>query len=176
MPEVFEPILADKTLGEIKAVEEKVEEILSGNCENCGKEVGENNKGYRCVVCNKIFCISCEGTHIPPASKNLEARVIYKYKPKNATVWTGDVAKFEDTMRSPICTGCYDKEYVRLMWRMKWQIKHWKIDILRDEDMKIIDEIAPGEPKRPLAEDKARAAKFAREFLVHLGKISKPSG
>lgn len=167
-----QPIKVEEHAEEMEP-EEPAKEKAPAVCTRCGAGIENDGKWHKCDVCGVYFCDKCPGTHVPPSDKELEARVIYKYRQKTATVWSGDVARFYENMSSNVCSDCYEKEYVKVMWKIKYKIKHWKIDMLRDEDMKILEEIAPGEKKMSILEDKERAAKYAKELLSHLAKIKK---
>lgn len=163
----------DLSAGKSEGHAEEPMEKAPAVCSRCATNISNDANWHKCDVCGKYFCNNCPGNHVPSQERELEARVIYKYKPRMATVWSGDVATFYEKMSENVCPDCYEKEYVGVMWKIKWKIKNWKIDMLRDEDMKVIEEIAPGEKKKSIEEDKERAAKAARDLLSHLTKIRK---
>jgi DNA-directed RNA polymerase subunit RPC12/RpoP len=171
-PAVAPVVAAEQRPETVAEAQEQPVAPESDRCQTCGSFV-TSEKQYHCMICDGGFCDNCPGIHIPPRSAELEAKVIYKYKPRTSTVWIGDTHTFLDKLPNPLCPNCYDKEYVRVMWRMKWNIKNWKVDMLRDESIKIIEETPPGEKKILTEEVKAkeREVKSARELLAHLSKV-----
>ena len=118
-------------------------------CDSCGKLQPDVDRLATCAKCGKTFCESCPGPKIPPEPKSLEAKVVYKYKLKKPadlkqqTLWTSDATKFNELLPSPLCRSCYMSEYDKALLRLRSKVKTWEIDIRRDADAKILEEVFP---------------------------------
>jgi predicted RNA-binding Zn-ribbon protein involved in translation (DUF1610 family) len=112
-------------------------------CDSCGRLVPDLDRLYPCKACGKTFCDNCPTPRVPPEAKSLDSKVVYKYKLKTQTVWTSDAVKFSENLNAPLCRKCYLSEYDRAFLRLHSKVKSWEIDIRRDADVKILEEIFP---------------------------------
>lgn len=126
------------------------------NCPVCGSP-GEY---FPCSACGAIFCINCQGIHVPPAPATLISKVQYRYRMRSGGDWKEDIAKFQESIGLKICPSCYESEFDKAIMRLKWKVKEWKTELQRDEDVFITSESVPEK------ESKEKILKIARDFLA----------
>lgn len=135
-------------------------------CPLCNTPITKKNEAYICSICNSQFCSLCPPPHIPPDETKLEARVTYSYRFYQVAQWTNDVAKFYETLPSPLCSNCYHQEFEKAIQRFKTKIKLWRVELQKEEMVKVLKEEFPESRSiKPKADEKQIATEAAREFL-----------
>lgn len=98
---------------------------------------------YNCHECHKEFCDKCQGKHAPPDKKSFESTVTYMYRLKGSMDWKQDMLRFEENAPAMLCPACYEAQCNKAIWRLKWRIKNWHTEILRNEDVRLVDQTMP---------------------------------
>lgn len=146
--------------------ERQKESSESGPCPLCG---GPDGQKHSCTVCGKIFCVKCPGDHSPPKAPTFESKVHFMYRVKGSPgPWKEDMVRFSDNVPSPLCSTCWENECTKMIWRFKNKIKNWKQDLLREEDLKVLNETLPACGIRSKPDE--TVVKTALEFLAELQK------
>lgn len=149
---------------EAVAPEEKKE--APSKCPKCGTSSSDKNTVHACAVCKSHFCDSCPGLHVPPEQPQLIAKLIYKYRIRPSTVWNSDAHTLTEALPSPLCDSCYDKEFENGISRLKNKIRNWRVDQLREMDMKDVEENLPKRKE----DEKKIVVERAQELLKMMGK------
>ena len=74
------------------------------NCSNCFNSLEDNNKNYKCEICNKIYCPSCIKSHNKKMKHNSKSLFIYKYQLCN--IHNQKFSSFCETCKTNICPQC----------------------------------------------------------------------
>jgi hypothetical protein len=124
---------------------------------------------FTCSVCGKEFCEKCPGNHSPLQNNSFESKVHFMYRVRGAGIpWKEDVVRFSDEVPAPLCSACWDNECNKMIWRFKNKIKNWKQDVLRDEELRVLEESLPA---CGIADQKI--VKSALDFLGELQRTNK---
>jgi hypothetical protein len=143
-----------------------IESDIKIRCDVCRSELTDINEKYICVVCKKSFCTRCERPHIPPDDSKIELTVYYEYRIKPSPIWKPDVVRFTNDLKKPLCKTCYMNEFEKGITKLKFMLKNWKIDMVRELDIKITKEVYPEAPEI----SKYKVVESAHELLKKLGK------
>ncbi len=79
-------------------------QIYKINCSNCFNFLEDNNKNYKCEICNKLYCPSCINTHNKKMKHNSKSLFIYKYQLCKSH--NQKITSFCETCKSNICSQC----------------------------------------------------------------------
>ncbi|MGC8912470.1 MAG: FYVE zinc finger domain-containing protein [Thermoplasmata archaeon] len=126
-------------------------------CSRCGNIISLENRKHKCSVCGNEFCEMCPVPHIPPENDKITVDVHYRYRFYSETRWFVDVAHFPESLPNPLCQNCYENEFEKAIQKAKTKIKAWRIELGKDEEVKILKEEYPQPKKKKL--------ETAREFL-----------